>query len=82
MTFQGKVKSGVVVVAEDVVLPEGADVVVMLPEGEPIQSGEPSIWTKLSDLGRWAEDLPTDLPTDLAAQHDYYLHGLPKRQRP
>jgi hypothetical protein len=29
-------------------------------------------------LGRWAEMLPTDLPPDLARQHDHYLHGRPK----
>lgn len=79
MTYRGTVKSGVVVLPDDVSLPEGADVVVTLPEAEPDQSGEPSIWTKLSDLGQWAEALPTDLPTDLAANHDHHLHGLPKR---
>ncbi len=79
MTYRGTVRSGVVVLPEDVTLPEGADVVVMLPEAEPAPSAEPSIWDKLSDLGRWAEDLPSDLPTDLAANHDHYLHGLPKR---
>ena len=67
------------VLPEDVTLPEGADVVVMLPDAEPMRSAESSIWTKLSDLGRWAGDHPTDLPTDLAANHDHYLHGLPKR---
>jgi hypothetical protein len=79
MTYRGTVRSGVVVLPEDVILPEGADVMVMLPDAEPAQTGEPSIWTRLSDLSRWAEDLPTDLPPDLAANHDHYLHGLPKR---
>ncbi len=78
MTYQGKVKSGVVVLPEDVTLPEGADVVVTFPDVAPVIPGEPSIWSKLSDLGRWAEDLPTDLPPDLAVNHDHYLHGLPK----
>jgi len=79
MTYQGKVKSGIVIVADDVISPEGADVVVMLPEAESAQPGEPTIWTKLSDLGQWAEDLPTDLPTDLASNHDHYLHSPSKR---
>ena len=79
MTYRGTVKSGVVVLPEDVTLPEGADVVVTFPDEAPAQAGEPSIWSKLSDLGQWAEDLATDLPPDLAANHDHYLHGLPKR---
>ena len=79
MTYRGTVKSGVVVLAEEVTLPEGADVIVTLPDESPAQTVEPSIWVKLSELGRWAEDLPTDLPPDLAANHDHYLHGLPKR---
>jgi hypothetical protein len=79
MTCRGTVRSGVVVLHDEVTLPEGTEVVVVLPDFEPAQPGEPSIWDKLSDLGRWAEDLPTDLPPDLAANHDYYLHGLPKR---
>jgi hypothetical protein len=40
---------------------------------------QPAIWSKLAALGNAAECRPTDLPTDLAANHDFYLHGLPKR---
>jgi len=43
-------------------------------------SDEPTIWQKLAQLGRDVESLPCDLPTDLAANHDHYLHGLSKRQ--
>ena len=39
----------------------------------------PTIWQKLSKLGREMELLPTDLPEDLAKNHDHYLHGMPKR---
>ena len=31
-----------------------------------------------ADLVRFAADLP-DAPSDLAAQHDHYLYGTPKR---
>jgi hypothetical protein len=64
-------------------LPEGAEVQIELADGaEPTTNkpGEPTIWQKLADLGRWAETLPTDLPEDLAINHDHYLHGTPKRQ--
>lgn len=35
----------------------------------------------LADIAAWAETLPIieDAPTDLAAQHDHYLYGTPKR---
>jgi hypothetical protein len=39
-----------------------------------------SIWAGLAQIGKAAEGIPTDLPEDLAANHDYYLHGLPKRR--
>jgi hypothetical protein len=43
------------------------------------QPGKGSIWAKLQALGKAAEKSPCDLPTDLAANHDFYLHGLPRR---
>lgn len=52
----------------------------MLDREEEVGPG-PTIWDTLSDLGRWAETLETQLPMDLAANHDHYLHGLPKRTR-
>ncbi len=38
-----------------------------------------SLGAKLAALGKAAEQVATELPTDLAANHDFYLHGLPKR---
>lgn len=76
MTYRGTVKSGLVVLPEGVALPEGAEVEVTLP-GE---SAAPGPGDRLATLGRWAETLPTDLPPDLAANHDHYLHKLPKRR--
>jgi hypothetical protein len=43
------------------------------------QPGNGSIWARLHAIGQAAEELPCDLPTDLAANHDFYLHGLPRR---
>jgi hypothetical protein len=34
---------------------------------------------KLVDLGRWAETQPCELPTDMATNHDHYLHGVPNQ---
>jgi hypothetical protein len=75
VTYRGTVRSGVVVLPDGVALPEGAEVEVTLP-GETA----PGLGDRLAALGRWAETLPTDLPPDLAANHDHHLHKLPKRQ--
>ena len=82
MTYRGKVQNGVIQIANGVRLPEGADVQIELDEPEPVvRPGEqPTIWQKLAALGRWAETQPTNLPQDLAENHDHYLHGTPKRQ--
>lgn len=54
---------------------------VQLPVGQPlrvqieVQEGESP---RFADLLDFAADLP-DAPSDLAAQHDHYLYGSPKR---
>ncbi len=82
MTYEGTVQNGVVVLAGGQTLPEGTVVHVLPQTTQPLapQEDPRTIWQKLADLGREVESLPCDLPTDLAANHDYYLHGLPKRQ--
>jgi len=53
---------------------------VQLPVGQPlrihIEVSEAA--PQFADLLRFASDLP-DAPADLAAQHDHYLYGTPKR---
>ena len=78
MIYRGTVKSGVVVLPADVTLPEGTEVEIVVTEGEPPTSS--GIWARLAELGRWAETQPSELPPDLAENHDHYLHGLPKRR--
>ena len=57
------------------------DEAVELPVGEPLRlhieltSSAPS---RFADLIELEVDLP-DAPPDLAAQHDHYLYGSPKR---
>ncbi|MEE9296520.1 MAG: hypothetical protein V3W34_16370 [Phycisphaerae bacterium] len=53
---------------------------VEIPNGQPLQitvedAGD-TVWQRIARLAR---DMPGDLPRDLAAQHDHYLHGRPKR---
>jgi hypothetical protein len=83
MTYQGTVQNGVVVFQNGAALPDGTFVTVVpsvRTTQEPGDGDTRTIWQKLADLGRQVESEPGDLPADLAANHDYYLHGLPKRQ--
>lgn len=54
---------------------------VQLPVGQPlrvqVEATEPS-QPRFADLLGFAADLP-DAPPDLAAQHDHYLYGVPKK---
>lgn len=70
MTYQGTVKNGVVVLETDSPPPEGTKVNVSVapPENETI--GE--------FLLRYA-GVAKGLPPDMAAEHDHYAHGAPKR---
>ncbi|MCI0492845.1 MAG: hypothetical protein L0Z07_07905 [Planctomycetes bacterium] len=83
MTYQGTVQNGVILIDGGVRLPEGAEVRIEIADGVQPRadtSGEPTIGQKLAALARKYENLPCDLPEDLAINHDHYLHGLPKRQ--
>lgn len=89
MTYQGTVQNGVVVLTGGVSLPEGTQVTVVPTNAEvfadvaapppPSFDASMSIGEKLAALARWTETFPTDLPTDLAKNHDHYLHGGPKK---
>jgi len=72
MVFHGQVRNGVVVLDVPTTLPEGARVRI---EPEVPASQEPT-WAEVFQgvLGK-AEGLPTDL----ARNHDHYLHGANKR---
>jgi len=71
MVYRGRVQGGVVVLDPKVELPEGTEVSV-----EPITpSPRKSLAEQLGDL---VGSVP-DLPSDMATQHDHYLHGATKR---
>ena len=79
MTFIGKVSNGTVVLPPDAHLPDGAEVEVRpveTAEGKAALAGAVADLT--DELVRLAQQT-RDLPSDLAAQHDHYLHGQPKR---
>ena len=73
MTYRGHVKNGVVIFDEPANLPEGTEVRV---EQVTQEAAEPPNWAEVfKDVAGKAKDLPSDL----AANHDHYLHGAPKR---
>ncbi len=72
MTYRGRVRNGVIVLDPPVTLPEGAEVqVVSGADGDAI----PSLHERLKDVIGIAEGLPSDM----ADNHDHYIHGAPKR---
>ena len=67
--------NGVVVLPPGTGLPEGAKVQVEPLKEEPANGQGESLLTRLGDVVGAIDDLPEDL----AAQHDHYLYGTPKR---
>jgi len=76
MTLRGRIRGGMIVLDKADPLPEGAEVEVVVVG--PVET--PPLGATLAEIGRWAETFPTDMPSDFAANHDHYLHGLPKRK--
>lgn len=68
MVCKGRVRNGVVVLEGDTQLPEGTE--VRVETIEPVET--------LFDRLQHVIGKATDLPEDLAEQHDHYLYGLPK----
>lgn len=78
MAYRGRVKNGVVVFDPAVQLPEGANVEVEIVA--PIvrdaeESDIPTLYEQLEPIIGIAEGLPSDLSANL----DHYLYGLPKK---
>jgi hypothetical protein len=71
VTLEGTVQNGVVVLLGGQKLPEGIKVKVMV---EPDAEG-----TTLSEELLKLAGTVEGLPCDLAENHDYYLHGHPKK---
>lgn len=80
MTISGHVINGVVVPDGAAALPEGAAVQIIVAPSEaqpngPIDSAASSLFERMKSLAGAAKGLPSDL----ALNHDHYLHGQPKR---
>jgi hypothetical protein len=72
MTYRGQVKNGKIVLEEKAALPEGAKVRVEVLVEEKQRPTASKLFLKYA--GRMK-----GLPSDLARNHDHYLHGAPKK---
>ena len=74
MSFTGTVENGVIRLPADAVFPNGTKVRV-----EPI--GRPAAKNQLTRRLVSIASKARNLPADLAAEHDHYIHGNPKRSK-
>jgi hypothetical protein len=70
MTYRGHIENGSVVLDETVALPEGTQVRV-----QPVAEARMSLAERFKDV----IGCISDLPVDMAENHDHYIHGTPKR---
>ena len=76
MTLRGHIKGGAVVLDEPAVLPDGTAVEVRTVE-RPAAESAPA-----PALGEWLmryAGTVKGLPSDLARNHDHYIHGTPRK---
>ena len=71
MSYLGEVKNGVIVLEQDVALAEGTKVRVEPVEGDQLPT--------LAERLKGCIGIVEGLPSDMARNHDHYLHGQPKR---
>ena len=70
MTYRGHVENGVVIFEQPAALPDGTEV--------NIEPAVPQRNRTLSERLRGVIGIAKGLPSDLAENHDHYLHGGPK----
>jgi hypothetical protein len=70
MTYRGTVRGGVVVLDGEPTPPEGSAVEVRIVETDSLPT-----W---GDVFKDLIGSGTELPADIAENHDHYIHGAPK----
>ncbi len=71
MTLEGTVQNGTIVLDQGATLPEGTRVRVVAESAVQASSAK--------ELLMQMSGCMADLPSDLAKNHDHYLHGTPKK---
>ena len=77
MTYRGRVQNGMIVLDPPVRLPEGSWVEVASVPDEPGTSESPA--PSIADRYAGMIGIVDGLPSDLSAEHDHYIHGVPRR---
>ena len=79
MTYRGHMHGGVVVLDEPAELADGDEVAVRIVgkarDHRPATGQPPTLYEQMKEVIGIAEGLPSDL----AENHDHYLHGRPKK---
>jgi hypothetical protein len=75
VTYTGKVQNGVILLDDCPDLPEGAIVRVEVVQATSVSESAPTLVELLMPI----VGVVDDLPPDMAANHDHYLHRSPKR---
>ncbi len=79
MTYRGRVKNGVVVLEPGVCLREGMDVRVEAVEETKEAAPDSQEARQLREGLLSFSGVVKEGPSDLARNHDHYLHGTPRR---
>ena len=78
--FQSEVgNDNTIRIPEGVTIPRGQVTVTVVPSPELNDDKVPGTWKWLREMALEAEQIDTDLPSDMAANHDYYAHGKPRQ---
>jgi hypothetical protein len=82
MTLLGHIHNGVIVLDQDVLLPEGAAVEVQIVVPQLAKTQPDASDAEIPTLAERLKDFIgiLDLPEDAARNHDHYLYGTPKKQ--
>lgn len=75
MTWRGKVQGGVVILEPGARIEEGAEVRVETVVPAPTTPEKTGLGQRLMKFAGTAEGLPSDM----ARNHDHYIHGTPKK---
>ncbi len=81
MTIKAHFGGQVFIPEEPVDLPVGSRVEVVMPSEAAPAIGKTVLRNLLERLDRIPDDETTDLPADLATQHDHYLYGASPLRR-
>ena len=82
MTIRGRIRNRSVVLDEPAALPDGTLVEVSTVDAVTADPAAQPPGPTLYDRYKRFIGAAPGLPPDLAAEHDHYIHGTPKRKGP